>query len=144
MGFMLIKYVDILCWQGQPRRRARGLTSAEAEGRSAAELIRAAVSEYAQRHGSARRARIELVIVVDTGALIALIDLDDANHEKLRTAFERNPEDWVLPWAILAEADYLVTAHLGIDAAQALRTDLAQGLSRSIGRVPPTSNGPAS
>src|SRR5688572_9652513 len=68
------------------------------------------------------------MIVVDTGALITLIDRDDSNHEKLRAAFQRNPEDWVLPWAILPEADHLVTTHLGNDAAQALRSDLAQGL----------------
>jgi predicted nucleic acid-binding protein len=68
------------------------------------------------------------VIVVDTGALVALIDRDDANHARLRAAFEKNPEDWILPWAILPEADYLVATHLGSDAAEALRNDLAQGL----------------
>ena len=39
--------------------------------------------------------------MADTGAVIALIDADDRHHEALRAVFEREPDLWVLPWAIL-------------------------------------------
>lgn len=69
-----------------------------------------------------------MTVVVDTGAMIALIDRDDRNHASLRKAFEAAPGDWVLPWAILPEVDYLVASRLGHTTARAFQSDLAQGL----------------
>jgi predicted nucleic acid-binding protein len=68
------------------------------------------------------------VIVADTGAVIALIDAADQHHETLRRVFEAEPDRWVLPWAILAEVDYLASTRLGAKAAGAFRADLADGL----------------
>lgn len=68
------------------------------------------------------------MIVADTGAVIALIDSDDQHHQALRSAFEAEPDLWVLPWAILPEVDYLASSRLGAVAAGAFRADLADGL----------------
>jgi len=67
------------------------------------------------------------VIVADTGAIIALVDADDRHHEALRGAYERDPDAWLLPWAILPEVDYLLAEHVGPRAEQAFRVDLAAG-----------------
>ena len=67
------------------------------------------------------------MIVADTGAVVALIDRDDRHHESLRELFE-SLGDWVLPWAILPEVDYIVSSRLGRPAARAFRADLASGL----------------
>jgi len=67
------------------------------------------------------------VIVVDTGAQIGLLDRSDPHHTALAELYRRAPEQWLLPWAILAEVDYLVASHLG-EAAQAVwLADLADG-----------------
>lgn len=68
------------------------------------------------------------MIVADTGAVIALIDADDRHHAVLRDAFEAAPGEWVLPWAILPEVDYIVSSRLGENVARAFRSDLAAGL----------------
>lgn len=67
------------------------------------------------------------MIVADTGAVVALIDADDAHHRRLRDAFEADPDAWILPWAILPEVDHIVTSRLGTDVARAFRRDLADG-----------------
>ena len=66
------------------------------------------------------------MIVADTGAILALIDKSDAHHKAMMALFDQDP-DWVLPWAILAEVDYLVGAHLGAKAQEAWLDDLASG-----------------
>jgi predicted nucleic acid-binding protein len=70
------------------------------------------------------------VIVADTGALVALVDADDRHHQELRRLYERAPDEWVLPWAILPEVDYLLAAHVGPHAEEAFVADLAAGLYR--------------
>jgi predicted nucleic acid-binding protein len=65
------------------------------------------------------------VIVADTGAVVALIDADDRHHRPLRSLFEEDPEDWILPWAVLPEVDYLVANHVGQKAEEAFLADLA-------------------
>jgi hypothetical protein len=66
------------------------------------------------------------VIVADTGAILALVDADDRHHRALLDIFERDP-DWILPWAILPEIDYLLASHVGPDAELAFLRDLAEG-----------------
>jgi uncharacterized protein len=68
------------------------------------------------------------VIVADTGAIIALIDADDRHHSPLQALFESDPDAWVLPWAILPEVDYLLSAHVGARAQEAFLADLAGGI----------------
>ena len=70
------------------------------------------------------------MIVADTGAIIALIDADDRHHRALRGVFEKDPDAWVLPWAILPEVDYLVGAHVGSRSQDAFLTDLSDGVFR--------------
>ena len=67
------------------------------------------------------------MIVADTSAIVALIDRDDRHHTVLREAFEAQPHEWVLPWAILPEVDYIVQSKLGLSAARAFRRDVAEG-----------------
>jgi hypothetical protein len=67
------------------------------------------------------------VIVADTGAVLALIDQDERHHASLRALFEKDPDAWVLPWAILPEVDYLLHAHLGAPVEAAFLADLADG-----------------
>jgi uncharacterized protein len=68
------------------------------------------------------------VIVVDTGAMLALIDADDRHHGAVRAVYEADPETWVLPWAILPEVEYLLMAHVSQRAQEAFLADLASGL----------------
>ena len=67
------------------------------------------------------------MIVADTGAVVALIDRSDRHHRALRELYEREPDAWILPWAILPEVDYLVGAHVSQRAQEAFLADLADG-----------------
>lgn len=67
------------------------------------------------------------MIVVDTGAMLALIDRSDRHHRTLAALYRDNPAAWVLPWAILPEVDYLVGSQLGPRARQAWLADLVGG-----------------
>ncbi len=67
------------------------------------------------------------MIVADTGAIIALVDADDAHHEQMVALFDDDPAAWVLPWAILPEVDYLLLHHVGAPAERAFLGDLADG-----------------
>jgi predicted nucleic acid-binding protein len=67
------------------------------------------------------------VIIADTGAVVALIDRKDRHHRVLRTLFESAPDEWLLPWAILPEVDYLLANHVGARAQDAFLADLADG-----------------
>jgi predicted nucleic acid-binding protein len=67
------------------------------------------------------------VIVADTGAIVALIDRDDRHHADVRALFAAHPDEWVLPWAILPEADYLIARELGAAAERAWLADIDRG-----------------
>jgi uncharacterized protein len=67
------------------------------------------------------------MIIADTGAIVALVDRKDRHHRILRRAFEAQPAEWLLPWAILPEVDYLLGAHVGAAAREAFLEDLADG-----------------
>jgi len=67
------------------------------------------------------------VIVADTGAVLALLDRSDKHHAVLRELYEERPEDWLLPWAILPEVDYLAATELGALAQEAFLVDLVEG-----------------
>jgi len=70
------------------------------------------------------------MIVADTGAIVALIDRSDRHHEALMAIYEDAPTQWILPWAILPEVDYLVGKFLGPKAEEAWLADLAGGVFR--------------
>ena len=67
------------------------------------------------------------MIVADTGAVLALIDADDPNHDTMRALYEQDPDAWLLPWAILPEVDYLLARHVDARAALAFLRDVAEG-----------------
>jgi len=67
------------------------------------------------------------VIIVDTGAMLALLDVSEDHHRVIKDLYEDNRHQWVVPSAILPEVDYLVAAHLGAKAQEAFLADLAEG-----------------
>jgi predicted nucleic acid-binding protein len=67
------------------------------------------------------------VIVADTGVIVALIDKDDRHHADVRALYAGNPDEWLLPWAILPEVDSLIARELGAAAQRAWLADLARG-----------------
>jgi predicted nucleic acid-binding protein len=70
------------------------------------------------------------VIVADTGAIVALVDADDKHHRVLLDLFQEDPDRWVVPWAVLPEADYLIASLLGVRAQEAFASDLSRGVFR--------------
>ena len=67
------------------------------------------------------------MIVVDTGAMLALLDAGEEYHPVLKDLYDEDPDAWILPAAILPEVDYLVAAYLGAKAQDAFLADLADG-----------------
>jgi uncharacterized protein len=66
------------------------------------------------------------VIVLDTSAVLALLDADDADHERCVGALSDHDAPFVVPAGILGEIGYLVEAKLGSGAL----TDLVDDLDR--------------
>lgn len=67
------------------------------------------------------------MIIADTGAIIALVDRKDRHHRAVLDAYDTSADEWLLPWAILPEVDYLLGAHVGTAAQDAFLADLAEG-----------------
>ena len=65
------------------------------------------------------------MIVADTGAVVALVDRDDRHHAEMLALYDRDPDAWILPWAVLPEIDYLLLHHVGAGAELAFVDDLA-------------------
>jgi hypothetical protein len=59
-------------------------------------------------------------IVLDSGALYAVADRDDRWHTRMVKALASRPEERIVPVSALAEACYLVSAHLGAGAERQL------------------------
>jgi len=56
--------------------------------------------------------------------MLALLDRGDAHHKAFARLYLENRHAWVLPWAILAEIDYLTARRLGARAQMAWFDDL--------------------
>ncbi len=67
------------------------------------------------------------MLVADTGAVLALLDRDDRDHDAVRALFAGHHGSWLLPWAILPEVDYLASTRLGGRAHRLWLDDLAGG-----------------
>ena len=67
-----------------------------------------------------------MLVVVDTGPLYAVIDQDDADHDRCREALERAELRLIIPALVLAEVTYLVGTRLG----PAVEAQFLEGLSR--------------
>lgn len=57
-----------------------------------------------------------MTVIADSGALYALYDSDDANHDRVRKVLESTAETIIIPAAILSELDYLLREFLGVPA----------------------------
>ena len=66
-------------------------------------------------------------VVVDTGAVLALMRADDAHHAAARELFATLDDDLVTSPLALAEIDHLVGARGGRAASEALWRDLERG-----------------
>ena len=56
-----------------------------------------------------------MLAVVDTGPLYAVVDEDDADHERCRAALELAGQRLIVPTMVVAEATYLVGTRLGAE-----------------------------
>lgn len=69
-----------------------------------------------------------MIVVADSGAILALIDRKDKHHKALTHCIQHRPARWVLPWAVLPEVDYLVARELSRETHATWLADLAAGL----------------
>lgn len=67
------------------------------------------------------------MIVADTSAILALLDADDPHHGALLAAYDEDPDEWTLPWAVLPEIDHLLLRHVSAEAELLFLRDLAEG-----------------
>jgi predicted nucleic acid-binding protein len=67
------------------------------------------------------------MVLADTGAIYALLDRDDAWHERVRAWWESSAAEVVLPVTILAEVGYLLGSRVGPKAEIAFAQALAAG-----------------
>lgn len=67
------------------------------------------------------------MIVADTSAVLGLLDRGSSSHGALRDAFRAYQDQWVLPWAILPELDYMVPRAVGSAVHRAFCADLEKG-----------------
>ncbi|MCB1920045.1 MAG: PIN domain-containing protein [Candidatus Competibacteraceae bacterium] len=68
-----------------------------------------------------------MALIVDSGAVYALYDADDAHHTAVRHVVEQDPGPLIIPTVILAEIDYLLREFLGVDAELCFFQDVATG-----------------
>jgi predicted nucleic acid-binding protein len=66
------------------------------------------------------------VIVLDTSALLALLDAEDADHDRSARALMDGRAPFVVPAGILGEAGYLIESKLGSGALRGFVSDLAR------------------
>jgi predicted nucleic acid-binding protein len=68
-----------------------------------------------------------MLVVADTGAMLALLDAGDRHHAAVRSLFKKFQREWVLPSGVLAELDYLIAKRLGPAAQDVWLDDLRAG-----------------
>jgi uncharacterized protein len=67
------------------------------------------------------------VIAIDSGFLFALLDADDAWHERALAMSGTIEEGWITTWAVLTETSHLLTKRLGAEFAIGLIEDVVAG-----------------
>ena len=68
-----------------------------------------------------------MTLIVDAAPLVALMDRNDPLRPTVRRVLEDEPGRLLLPAAVSAEVDYLISTRLGRAARRAFLTDLADG-----------------
>lgn len=71
-----------------------------------------------------------MALVLDTGPILALLDVDDPDHERCVRMVEEVAEDLVVPTLVLVEVDYWVLKVLGPDAWRTFVEDVDRGAYR--------------
>ena len=66
-------------------------------------------------------------ILVDTGILYAMADLDDAWHESVKAFLQSTTDALVVPITVLPEICYLLNNHLGQESERKLIGSIIQG-----------------
>lgn len=66
------------------------------------------------------------MIVLDTSGILALLDVDDPDHQRSLEAVRGESPPFLVPAGILAEVGYLVEAKIGIAALLDFAGDLAR------------------
>lgn len=67
------------------------------------------------------------MVIADTGGIYALIDRDDAWHERVAEWWQSNRSPIVLPATILPEVSWLLRTRIGAHAERAFASALAEG-----------------
>lgn len=67
------------------------------------------------------------MIVLDTSALLALVDADDPEHASCSEGLERERPPYLVPAGILSEVTYLTERKVGLEVLESLLADLASG-----------------
>ena len=72
-------------------------------------------------------------VLVDTGILYAMADLDDAWHETVKAFLKNMTDVLVIPITVLPEICYLLNTHLGQESERKLIASITQGELRVEG-----------
>ena len=72
-------------------------------------------------------------VLVDTGILYAMADLDDTWHEPVKKFLKNVTDALIVPVTVLPEICYLLNAHLGQESERKLITSITQGEFRIEG-----------
>ena len=72
-------------------------------------------------------------ILVDTGILFAMADIDDAWHKPVKTFIQNTSDVLVVPITVLPEICYLLNTHLGQESERKLITSIIHGELRIEG-----------
>jgi uncharacterized protein len=73
------------------------------------------------------------VILVDTGILYAMADIDDAWHDSTKTFLQSTQDILLMPITVLPEICYLLNTHLGQQSERKLITSIIHGELRIEG-----------
>jgi len=65
------------------------------------------------------------LIVLDTSGVLALIDNNQPQHERVRATVGSDKGPFILPEMILSEVDYMISTRVGVDAEIKLLRDVA-------------------
>lgn len=68
-----------------------------------------------------------MTVLADTGALYALLDRDDAWHERVRGWWQQSAEQVLVPVVVLPEVAYLLSRRIGPSAELAFVKAVASG-----------------
>jgi predicted nucleic acid-binding protein len=68
-----------------------------------------------------------MIVVCDTGPLVAAISRRDRHHELCRTLLSDQDDTHVVPVTVAVEVDYLVRSRIGDDVARRFLDDLDEG-----------------